>query len=212
MQSPLTMPNPTPTAPSTDAEARQEAEALLQAGLAASQENDPQAALDLFARASAVYPASGLPHFLAGSEYAALGQIDKAEASLANAVLLAPDFHIARYQLGLLHFSSGRAAAALVTWQPLFTLDETQALGHFVRGFAALAQDDFSGAKAHFDAGLARNTDNAALSADIQKVLQGMDDARAQNQSAMPQATPERSEAAAHVLLSNYGKFGSTLH
>ena len=206
------MPNITHTPPSTDADARREADALLQAGLAASQENDSQAALDLFAQASAVYPASGLPHFLAGSEYAALGQIDKAEGELANAVLLAPDFHIARYQLGLLQFSSGRAATALVTWQPLFSLDDAQALGHFVRGFAALAQDDFAGAKAHFDAGLVRNTENAALSGDIQKVLQGMSDAQAQTQGAIPQAAQEHSEAAAHVLLSNYGKFGGTLH
>jgi len=201
-----------PTSPTTDAAARQEADALLQAGLAASQENDSQRALELFAQASAVYPASGLPHFLAGSEYAALGQIDKAEGALANAVLLAPDFHIARYQLGLLQFSSGRAAAALVSWQPLFALDDTQALGHFVRGFAALAQDDFAAAKGHFDAGLARNTDNAALSADIQKVLQGMSDALAQGQNATPQAPAESSQAAAHILLSNYGKFGGTLH
>ena len=93
---------------------------MLQAGLAASQANDPQRALQLFAQASAARPASGVPHFLAGSEYAALGQMEQAEAELANAVLLAPAFHIARYQLGLLQFSSGRAATALVTWEPLF--------------------------------------------------------------------------------------------
>jgi tetratricopeptide (TPR) repeat protein len=206
------MPNTTTTPPTSEAEARQQAEALLQAGLAASQDNDSEKALELFAQASAAYPASGLPHFLAGSEYAALGQVDKAEGALANAVLLAPDFHIARYQLGLLQFSSGRAASALVTWQPLFSLEDTQALGHFVRGFAALAQDDFAGAKAHFDAGLVRNTDNAALSADIQKVLQGMGDALAQGPSEAPPAPAESNQAAAHILLSNYGKFGGTLH
>lgn len=198
--------------PPVSPEALQEADALVQAGLAASQAHDADRALDLFAQASAACPSSGIPHFLAGSEYAARGQIDKAEAELANAVLLAPAFHIARYQLGLLQFSSGRAAVALVTWGPLFDLDDTQSLGHFVKGFTALAQDEFAQAKAHFEAGLARNTDNAALSHDIQQVLRGIDYAqRPSADSASPQE-PGSSEAAAHVLLSNYGKFGGRLH
>jgi len=195
-----------------DPNALLEADTLLQAGLAASRANDAERALAFFAQASAACPASGMPHFLAGSEYAAMGQLEKAEAALANAVLLAPAFHIARYQLGLLQFSSGRAAVALVTWEPLIALDETQALGHFVRGFAALAQDDFVQAKAHFTTGLARNMDNAALSADIQKVLQGIDDAQARNSGVASQQPAEHDEAAAHVLLSNYDKYSGTLH
>lgn len=198
--------------PSIDPNALREADALLQEGLAASQANDTEKALELFAQASAAYPASAVPHFLAGSEYAALGQIDKAEAALANAVLLAPAFHIARYQLGLLQFSSARAAVALVTWEPLFALDEAQALGHFVRGFAALAQDDFASARTHFEAGLARNTDNAALSADIQKVLHGMENAQGQNAHAPSQSPGVNEQSAAHILVSNYGKFNGTLH
>ncbi len=190
------------------------ADNLMQAGLAASQANDAEKALELFAQASAAAPASGMPHFLAGSEYAALGQYDKAEAALANAVLLAPTFDIARYQLGLLQFSSGRAAVALVTWQPLFDLDDTQALGHFVRGFAALAQDDFVQAKAHFQTGVERNSGNPALSADIRKVMQGIDDAAAKTapEAPAPRDAAEAGPSAAHVLLSNYGKFGGTLH
>ena len=197
--------------PNTESDAPNEADVLVQAGLAASQANDAERALDLFARASAACPASGVPHFLAGSEYAALGQIDKAEAALANAVLLAPGFHIARYQLGLLQFSAGRAAVALVTWHPLFALDDSQALGHFVRGFAALAQDDFAGATAHFEAGLTRNTENPALAADIEKVLHRMREV-SRDRAAAASQPPVQDEATAQFLLSNYGKFGGTLH
>ena len=179
---------------------------MLRAGLAASQANEVEKALQLFAKASRACPASGVPHFLAGSEYAALGQVDKAEAELANAVLLAPAFHVARYQLGLLQFSSGRAAAALVTWGPLFELADGQALKHFVRGFAALAQDEFAQAKSHFEAGLVRNTENAALSHDIEKILRGID------AQAHPCEASAHPEPAAHILLSNYGKLGGTLH
>jgi tetratricopeptide (TPR) repeat protein len=185
-----------------------EAQALVQAGLAASQAGDTERALHLFARACLADPASGTPHFLMGSEYAALGEIEKAETALANAVVLAPALHIARYQLGLLQFSSGHASMAFVSWGPLFELDESQALLHFVRGFGALAQDDFTGAEAHFAAGLLRNHDNPPLSTDIRKVITGIRQAKASSEAG---AKPDDGKAAGHVLVSNYGKFG-TLH
>jgi tetratricopeptide (TPR) repeat protein len=184
-----------------------EADALVQAGLAASRAGDAQHALHLFARASAANPAGAVPHFLIGSEDAALGEVGRAEAALANAVLLAPAMHIARYQLGLLQFSSGRAALALVSWGPLFELDETNPLIHFVRGFAALAQDDFTAAEASLQAGLALNRGNEALSADVQKILLGIQHAKVSGNPA-PAAGEQ---PASHVLVSNYGKFG-TLH
>jgi predicted TPR repeat methyltransferase len=105
---------------------------LIAEGMSASREGHAEAALDLYAQASALAPASGLPHFLTASEQAGAGRIDAAEMAFANAVLLAPDFTLARYQLGLLQFTSGRAAVALITWQPLFALAETDPLGHFV--------------------------------------------------------------------------------
>jgi tetratricopeptide (TPR) repeat protein len=185
----------------------QEADTLVQAGLAASQAGDAQQALHLFARASAVNPASAVPHFLIGSEYAALGEVDQAEAALANAVLLAPALHIARYQLGLLQFCSGRAAMALVSWGPLLQLDEANPLLYFVRGFAALAQEDFTAAEASFETGLLLNRGNAALSADIEKVLLGIRQSKVSGNS--QRAASE--QPASHVLVSNYGKFG-TLH
>jgi tetratricopeptide (TPR) repeat protein len=190
-----------------------DADALVQAGLAASQAGDTEKAVDLFARAAGAAPGSAMPHFLLGSEYAASGDIANAETSLANAVLLAPGLHIARYQLGLLQFSSGRAAAALVTWGPLFALEETGGLVHFVRGFGALAQDDLEDAQRHFDAGLSRNTENPALSGDIQKVLAGIRELQATQASSgpTPSITGDEPQPANHVLVSNYGKV-PTLH
>jgi tetratricopeptide (TPR) repeat protein len=185
-----------------------DADALVQAGLVASQAGDAVQALHLFARACVANPASAMPHFLMGSEYAALREVEKAETALANAVVLAPTLHIARYQLGLLQFSSGRPSLAFVSWGPLLELDESQPLLHFVRGFGALAQDDFTAAEAHFEAGLLRNHDNPPLSADIQKVIAGIRQAKA---ARGPAAKSEEGEAAKHVLVSNYGKFG-TLH
>src|SRR3954464_14411872 len=117
---------------------------LISEGLAASQGMRRAGALELFAQAAALRPSSGIPHFLIGSEHAAAGELEAAEPAFANAVLLAPEFLLARYQLGLLQFSSKRAALALVTWGPLLALAATESLGHYVRGFAALAQDRFA--------------------------------------------------------------------
>jgi tetratricopeptide (TPR) repeat protein len=153
---------------------------------------------------------NAIPLLLLGSDYAAEGEIDKAETALAQAVLLSPALHIARYQLGLLQFSSGRAAAALVTWGPLLALDPTEALGHFVRGFASLSQDDFAPAQVHFEAGLACSHGNPALAGDIQMVMARVRELQAQGPVGDSGPAPEESPAA-HVLLTNYGKFG-TLH
>ena len=172
---------------------------LIAQGLAASAEDRSGAALELFARASAIEPASGVPHFLMGSEHASAGDMQAAELAFANAVLLAPDFHIARYQLGLLQFSSQRAAVALLTWQPLSSLPDSEPWCHLVRGFAALAEDRLQDSLTHLRRGLERNVDNPALAADIGKVMEAVA-ALVQQQS--PGEKPDG--AGTHILLSGY--------
>jgi tetratricopeptide (TPR) repeat protein len=188
-----------------------QADELIQEGLAASAAGDSSRALDMFAQASAHAPGAGLPHFLRGSEFAGASDMARAEEAFSMAVLLAPELTIARYQLGLLQFSSARVSAALLTWEPLRALPYEDPLGHFVQGFTSLATDDFAGALAAFERGLACNTSNAPLSDDIRKVMQGV---QALQQSATPRAAsvaPEQDSAAEHVLLSNYQRQG-TLH
>jgi len=173
-------------------------EGLIAEGLAASRENRTQAALDLFAEASTMAPSSGIPHFLIGSEHAAAGNMEAAEAALANAVLLSPEFLLARYQLGLLQFSSDRAAVALVTWQPLFSLPAEDPLGHSVRGFAALAQDRFEEALQQFRQGLACKDINPAIAADIRQVVDAVE--------RLLQREEPSAEASGQVLLAGYGR------
>ncbi|MES2939286.1 MAG: hypothetical protein V4864_16485 [Pseudomonadota bacterium] len=178
---------------------------LLDMGIAASMADRPAQALQLFERAAAAAPAWALPHFLLGSEYAAQNDIAKAETALANAVLLDPELHIARYQLGLLQFSASRAAAALVTWQPLAGQQGLQGLPAFVRGFAAMAQDDFTTAQQHFHDGLAEPDLNTAVAGDIHKVLADLQVLLA------PEARPPVQQAelqpASHVLVAAYDKY-----
>lgn len=171
---------------------------LISDGLAASSEHHPQEAIDLFARASELRPGSGIPHFLIASEHAAAGNQPAAECAFANAVLLAPDFELARYQLGLLQFSAGRAAVALVTWQPLFGLGPHASLGRFVRAFAALAQDRLQEALALFGAGLACDELNAAVASDVRKVTAGL--------RALLSSSEDGAPGEEHVLLAAYAR------
>lgn len=182
-------------------------DSLIQRGIAAMEVDDAASAHGLFSQALAERPDAGLPHFLIGSQHAASGDFSQAEASFATALLLAPDLAIARYQLGLLQFTSQRAAIALLTWQPLLTLPSSEPLTHFVRGFAALADDHFDEALHHFNQGLALGPENRAVSSDIEKVI---DRIHASGHGAVSagDATPTRSEQDTHVLLANYQQQG----
>jgi len=183
---------------------------LLDAGISASRLNDIEAAVRLFADACAAFPTDARPQFLMGSELAAAGRIDEAEAALANAVLLAPDFHIARYQLGLLQFSAARVAAALVTWAPLAALNEDSPLRHFVQGCATLAQDDLVCARARFEAGLSLDGEKSPAAADVEKVLRALP--HASGDAPSPQLAREETSGRLHVLISNYGNAATTVH
>lgn len=168
-------------------------------GMAASQNNHGETALRLFAQASALAPQSALPHFFSGSEHAAAGRVGPAEASFASALLLSPEFMLARYQLGLLQFSSQRAPLALLTWQPLLQLPDTDALLHFVRGFAALARDQTAHALQHWRAGLACQLANAAVADDIGKMVEAVT-------HLVSPARRAEEPSPSHVLLSGYSR------
>lgn len=183
-------------------------ESLINRGVTAMEAGDDTAALALFEAARAAQPQSGLPHFLMGSQYAGAGDFQQAEGAMATAVLLSPDLHIARYQLGLLQFSSGRAAVALLTWQALLALPATDPLGHFVKGFAALSQDRFDEALRHYQEGLALNTSNQALSGDIEKVIAEIRQRSHGTAAAAGEQPADSTAADSHVLLANYQQQG----
>ena len=180
---------------------------LLEEGLGASGRDDLEHALGAWHAAARERPDSALPHFLIGAELAQARRIEEAEASYANAVLLAPEFETARYQLGLLQFTAGRPAAAMVTWEALFRLPADHPLRAFVEGFAHLAADAFDAALARFAAGMALNRDNPPMNSDIAKVVAAIHAAR--GGPATPGATPTGDGS--HVLLAAYRQQG-TVH
>jgi len=178
----------------------------LKQAMAASAAGESEEAVRLFREAVDEQPGFAMPPFLLGAEFAQMGRINEAIQAFASALLLAPGMHVARYQLGLLQFTSGQAALALVTWQPLTQLPETHALREFVFGFASLAEDRFGDAIERFRAGQALNTDNAPLNGDIQMMIDRIEALIRSNADQPPGgASEEGTDAdASHVLLSNY--------
>src|SRR5262245_17278322 len=74
------------------------------------------------------FPQDGRLHFLHGSQLVQAGRLIEGHASLKQAVALAPDFPIARFQLGLFQLTSGEAANALDTFGRLDALPD----GHYL--------------------------------------------------------------------------------
>lgn len=183
-------------------------DALIAQGLAASLANQSKTALDCFAQAIDCEPASGLPHFLIGSEHAQLGRVQDAEAAFTSAVLLSPEMSIARYQLGLLQFASDRLPTALVTWQPLLALTESDPLRHFVTGFIEMQRNQPALAIQHFRRGVELNHGSPPMNRDVERVIQQLA-ALCIVGSAEPNDRPPDASAQMHVLLSNYQPNGS---
>ncbi len=140
--------------------------------------------------------------YLLAAEHAQLGMMDRAEEGFIRTVAMAPDFPVARFQLGQMFLVKGRAAAAQETLAPLAQLPPGQALSHYARGLMAASQEDAAGAIAHLQAGLACPQEIPALAADMQRVIAQLQ-AIAGGAAPAP-ATP--SPSAASLFLSGYGK------
>lgn len=117
------------------------------------------------------YPDDARLHFLRGSLLAGSGRPIEAHASLSQAVALAPDFALARFQLGFFELTSGEPARALSTWEPLDRLPEDQYLVKFVAGLRHLIADRFGDAIAALEEGIAANSDNEPLNRDMQLII-----------------------------------------
>ena len=134
-------------------------------------------------------------HFLRGSVLAGMGRFGEAHQAMRAAVDIAPDYAVARFQLGFLEFTSGDAAAATATWQRLQQRQPDDALRLFALGLQSLARDEFAQAVATLELGITRNTENPAMSRDMQLII---DTAREKLGEVSPADEPTSS---AHLLL-----------
>ena len=110
--------------------------------------------------------------FMRGSILAGRQQPLEAHSALTRAVQLAPEFHIARYQLGFFELTSGEVDRALSTWGPLQRLPADFYLRKFVDGLIHLVRDEFRDALALLREGIALNRENEPVNNDIRLLIQ----------------------------------------
>lgn len=139
--------------------------------LLAAMQSDAPDELAFAERLIDAYPEDARLHFLRGSLLAGSGRPIEAHAALSRAAALAPDFALARFQLGFFELTSGEAARALATWEPLDGLPPEHYLAHLVTGLRHLIHDRFAEAIAALQAGIAVNDENPPLNRDMQLII-----------------------------------------
>jgi tetratricopeptide (TPR) repeat protein len=158
---------------------------------------------------AARYPEDARLHFLRGSILAGRQRPIEAHAALARAVALAPDFAIARYQLGFFELTSGEVDQALSTWGPLLRLPEEHYLRHFVEGLTHLVRDEFAEAIARMQSGMALNQENPPLNNDIRLLICECEKLARGETASLPDAASDQSLTS--LMLGQFGT-GSTRH
>lgn len=188
---------------------------LLALALEASRLGESGHALTYLKESAARADAEGPTLFMLGSEYAQLGLIEEAKDSMARAVEQSPDFPLARFQLGLLHLTSGDVPTALNVWEPLTSLDAAHPqayLAAFHRGMRHLIADEFDAALLALREGIALNRDNEPLNGDMARLATSIEQLpgreRAAAVTAAPQPSSETDAEPSHLFISAYAKSG----
>lgn len=137
---------------------------------------DTMAGVAAIDAALADFPEDARLHFLKGSMLIGEKRFIAAHAALTRAVAIAPEFYLARFQLGFFELTSGEAETAKATWQPLHALPDGNYLKAFVEGLEHLIGDRFDQCIASLRAGIAINQENEPLNNDMRLIIDRCDE------------------------------------
>lgn len=152
----------------------------------------------------AAYPNDPRLHFLRGSVLAEDRRYLEGRAAIRHAIELAPDFAVARFQLGFLEFTSGEAELAAQTWAPLAALPASNAFRLFSEGLMRLPADDVEGAVIRLREGIHANAENSVLNRDILMLIEKLGELPTGPQSGAS-ATEEEPLSETQMLLRQFG-------
>jgi tetratricopeptide (TPR) repeat protein len=166
-------------------------------------QTDDAGGLTTIASMQISYPLDPRLHFLRGSVLAGLQRYEEGRSAMARAIEIAPDYTLARFQLGFLDLTSGRTVDAIGVWQPLFNLAEDEPIRIFAEGLTNLAGDNFADARRLLQKGIELNIENPLISADMQLILDEIKDDPLEKplELAHDQTAPS---SAAHLLLQQF--------
>ena len=148
-----------------------DAEELFRLGLHASSAGDSASALNLLKLATQRDTGHAQAAWLLGAEYAQLGMMDRARTALEHAVQTAPALAGARFQLGLLHLTSGNPETARQVWARLDEESEGNPYRLFKSGMLLLAESAFDAALETLARCAASPAIDAALKRDVEMVM-----------------------------------------
>ncbi len=143
------------------------------------------------------YPRDPNLHFLLGSLLAGLQRYPEARQAMAKALDINPNYALARFQLGLLELTCADVAASEATLSPLNELASDDPLRLFAGGLRRLAHDQLTDAARLLKQGIALNTDNPPLNADMQLIVDAIEQGG-------PKAGGGDPISATHLLLQQY--------
>lgn len=180
-----------------------DADALLHLAIAASDRDQTDQAIAFLKRAIEIDPGNAKAHYLLGAEHAQIGLFDRAMEDMGRALELDADLDAARFQLGLLRLTSRQPQAADDVWLGLDRLGSDHFYVLFKTGLLHLARDEFAECLRCLRAGLAANSSNAPLNADMQKIIDQVQGLVSQSDTGAQKPADEK-EAAGHLFLNAY--------
>lgn len=160
--------------------------------------------LDLIEAALASFPQDPRLHYLKGSVLVGTKRFVAAHKAMSRAIAIDPDYHLARFQLGLFELTSGEPQAAFDTWKSLDSLASETWMRLFVDGLHHLVADRFDECVAALRAGIAANQENPPLNADMQLII----DQCASLTGAGREVCPDEELSAASLLLGSVTQRG----
>ncbi|WP_194269558.1 tetratricopeptide repeat protein [Stenotrophomonas sp. MYb238] len=147
-------------------------------------------------------PGNPLAHYLLAAQHAQTGLLERAEQGFRRAVELAPEFTMARFQLGQLMLVKGDGMAAAHEFR--LVRSDDPAIACYAEGLCALAEERQAEALASLGQGLALPQKIPALAQDMQQLADGI------GVTALPeerQSDGVASLTVAPMLLSNYSRY-----
>jgi tetratricopeptide (TPR) repeat protein len=148
---------------------------LLQMALHAATGSDPHAALPYLKEAVMRPDATAPARFLLASVYAQLNLFDKAIPEMEASLALDPTMGVARFQLGLMHLTTGDTLRALDVLLPLADFGPAHYLAHFGAGLRMLIQNELDAAVQCLATGITLNKDIAAMNDDMRRIIERLD-------------------------------------